>query len=358
MIRNKAILRLILIAPALQLIIFPLVTDYTVKNISLAVVDHDHSTFSQKLITKILSSGYFNLTGNPSSYNAGCKLIEKDKADLILEIPAGFERELTRENKQKLFIAINAINGTKANIGGAYLSNIINDYNSSISADMVQADVNNTTPVIDISTTNRFNPHLSYPLLMIPGILVTMLIASGGVNSALNFVHEKEIGTIEQINVTPIKKYQFILGKLIPYLILSLVVFSIGMLIAWIFYGIIPLGNIGLLYFSAFIFLYSILCLGLVVSTYSDNQQQAMSVLYFFLMVFNMISGLFTSIDSMPAWAKFLSHLFPVSHFIEIMRMIVIKGSGFKNILFNIIAMFAIGLVANIWAVLNYKKTS
>lgn len=358
LLRNRGILRLILIGPAIQMFIMPLVADFTVKNISLAVVDNDHSTYSQKLLNKIVSSGYFNMAGNPKSYRDACKMIEDDRADLVLEIPAGFENNIRRENMQKLFIAINAINGTKANLGGGYLNTIIVDFNSDIRVQWNQEEGLSEASTLDISTINLFNQHLSFQLLMVPGIMVTLLMGAGGIQSALNLVHEKEIGTIEQINVSPIKKYQFILGKLIPFWVLSMIVFTTGLLIARLYYGIVPLGSVWLLYFAAAVFLFAVLGLGLVVSTYNSNQQQAMSVLYFFLMVFNMISGLFTSLDSMPEWAKFLSHLFPVSHFIEIMRMIVIKGSDLKHIMNHILAIFIIGLIANIWAILNYSKTN
>src|SRR5688572_11789899 len=123
--RNKAIVAMILFVPIVQLLILPLAANYEVKNINLAVVDHDHSTYSQQLISKVTASGYFKLTGFNASFNDALKLIEKDKADLILEIPQDFERNLVRENEQKLFIAVNAINGTKAGVGGAYLSTII-----------------------------------------------------------------------------------------------------------------------------------------------------------------------------------------------------------------------------------------
>lgn len=356
--RNKAILLMILMMPMVQLIVLPLAANYEVKNISIAIVDRDHSTYSQKLISTITASGYFKLTGYNASFKEAFSLIESDKADLILEIPTDFERNLIRENEQKVFIAVNAINGTKAGLGGAYLGNIIRDYNTGIRMQLLQPGKFNQLPTIDIASSNWFNPLMNYRVFMVPGILAILVTMIGGFLSALNIVKEKEIGTIEQINVTPIKKHHFILGKLIPFWVLGLVVFSIGLLVARLVHGIIPIGNIGLLYAFVAVYLLAVLGFGLLISTYCETQQQAMFIAFFFMMIFILMGGLFTSIDSMPEWAKVIARLNPVSYLIDVMRMVVLKGSGFKDITYHlsIIALFAI--VLNGWAIFNYKKTS
>lgn len=356
--RNKAILVMIIVMSVIQLIVLPLAADYEVKNINLCVIDHDKSPYSQQLISTVTASGYFRLTGYNTSYNESLKLIEADKADLILEIPAGFERNLIRENKQPLFLAVNAINGTKANLGGAYLGNIIRSYNNAIRLKWLPATRMNTLPTIGIASSNRFNPTMNYRLFMVPGILAILVTMVGGFLSALNIVKEKEIGTIEQINVTPIKKHHFILGKLIPFWVLGNVVFSVGLLVSWLLYGIVPLGNLLVLYAFIAVFLLAILGFGLLISTYCDTQQQAMFIMFFFMMIFILMGGLFTSIDSMPQWAKVVARFNPVSYLIEVMRMVILKGSRLKDILPHLgyMSLFAIGL--NSWAVVNYKKTS
>ncbi len=357
--RNKALLPLLFVLPIVQLIILPLAADYEIKNISVVLVDHDHSTYSQLLISRIGSSGYFKLAGYESSYADADKLIENDKADLILEIPAGFEKNLVRENKQQVFIAVNAINGVKASLGSAYLNNILMDYNSDVRLQWIRPERYNPAPVIEVTSSNWFNPFMNYKFFMVPGILAVLITMIGSYMCALNIVKEKEVGTIEQINVTPIRKIHFILGKLIPFWLIGIFVFSFGLfVIARFMYGIIPLGNILLLYGFLSIYLIALLGFGLLISTYSETQQQAMSIAFFFVMIFMLMSGLFTSIDSMPEWAKTIARCNPVTYFIEVMRMIVLKGSGFKDIRthFIVITMFAAGI--NGWAILNYKKTS
>jgi len=356
--RNKAILAMVMVMPVMQLLILPMAANYEVKNVNVAVIDNDHSSYSQKLISKITASGYFRLTGYDFSFKQAFKLIETDDADLILEIPQGFERNLVRENEQKLFIAVNAINGTKANLGGVYLASVVKDFNGNVRLQLVQKGRFNQQPEIDIASSNWFNPLLNYHVFMVPGILAILVTMVGGFLSALNIVKEKEVGTIEQINVTPIKKHHFILGKLIPFWILGNVVFTLGLIVAWAVYGIVPVGNLFLLYGFISVYLLAVLGFGLLISTFCDTQQQAMFIMFFFMMIFILMGGLFTSIDSMPDWAKVVTKFNPVSYLIEVMRMIVLKGSGFRDILkqLGIIAVFAIAL--NSWAVFNYKKTS
>jgi ABC-2 type transport system permease protein len=356
--RNKAILVLIIVMPVIQLLILPLAANYEVKNVNIVVIDNDHSSYSQKLISKITASGYFKLTGYKFSFKEAFHLIESDKADLILEIPHGFERNLIRENEQKLFIAVNAINGTKANLGGAYLGSIIKDYNAGIRLQLLAPGKFSEQPAIEIIPSNWFNPLLNYRVFMVPGILAILITMIGGFLTALNIVKEKEVGTIEQINVTPIKKHHFILGKLIPFWMLGNVVFTLGLLVAWMIYGIVPIGSLLLLYGFISVYLLAIMGFGLLVSTVCETQQQAMFIMFFFMMIFILMGGLFTSIDSMPDWAKAATRFNPVSYLIEVMRMIILKGSTAKDILTQsgIIALFAI--VLNALAIMNYRKTS
>jgi ABC-2 type transport system permease protein len=246
--RDKSIVALIFIMPVIQLIVMPLAADYEVRNINLAVVDNDKSPYSQKLISKVIASGYFRLQGYNDSFNEAFTLIESDEADLILEIPHGFERNLIREDKQKLFVAVNAINGTKANLGGSYLNSIIGSFNADIRMQLVQQPRFSQFPMIEVVASNWFNPVLNYKLFIVPGILAILVTMVGGFLSALNIVKEKEIGTIEQINVTPIKKHIFILGKLIPFWVLANIVFTIGLLLARFIYGIVPIGSLLVLY--------------------------------------------------------------------------------------------------------------
>ena len=362
LLRNRQLMRTLLLAPLIQLILLPLAADYTVKDIHIAVTDNDHSPSSQRLIAKITASGYFRLAGYTASYPEALRMVEEDKADLALQIPAHFERDLVRENTKQLYIAINAIEGTKANLGGAYLSSIISDFNDdlrvqwNVGANESSRITGSDTPQVTVTSSNWYNPLLKFPLYMVPAILVTLVTAMVAMQSAFNIVQEKESGTIEQINVTPIKKHIFIIGKMIPFLVLGIVLFTMGLLVGRILYGIVPVGSLWVLYASLIVYLFSMLGLGLLLATYSFTQMQAMSLSFFFINIFNMMSGVFTSVDSMPGWAQTIVATFPPSHFIKIMRMVVLKGSGFSDILPKLGAMALIGLFLNTWAILNYRK--
>lgn len=356
--RDKAIVAMIFFMPVIQFVLMPLAADYEVRNVNLSVVDNDKSTYSQKLISKIIASGYFRLQGYNSSYKEAFQLIESDQADLILEIPHGFERNLVRENKQKLLLAVNAINGTKANLGGSYLGSIISDFNADIRMQLVQEPKFSQFPVINVVASNWFNPVLNYKVFIVPGILAILVTMIGGFLTALNIVKEKEIGTIEQINVTPIKKHIFILGKLIPFWVLAMIVFTIGLILARLIYGVVPIGSLLVLYLFIAVYLLTVLGFGLLVSTFCDTQQQAMLIMFFFMMLFILLGGLFTSIDSMPDWAKLLTRINPVRYMIEVMRMVILKGSGLSDVLPQLGTVALMAVILNSWAVFNYKKTN
>lgn len=354
--RDRAILRIIFVMPMIQLLILPLAADYEVKGIHVAVVDHDHSTWSSRLVNKIRASGYFQLVQYGNSYPSAIRLIEADQADLVLEIPEGFERTVIKEDKTRLFMAVNAINGVKANIGGAYLQQIIREFNGEQREEWVQFPRLNPETFITVTTSNWFNPTMNYKFFMVPGILVILVTLVGSFLAAMNIVKEKEIGTIEQINVTPVKKYHFILGKLIPFWVLGMVVLSIGLLVSRLAYHINPAGGLFPIYVFSAVYLLAILGLGLLISTFTSSQQQAVLLSFFMMMIFILLGGLYTSIESMPAWARWIAKFNPVSYFIEVMRLVVLKGSGVSDIGRHLLIMSAFAVGLNGWAVISYRK--
>lgn len=348
--RNKIILRMIIVLPIVQLLIMPMAADYEIKNINISIVDRDRSSTSQKLINKIISSQYFRLVDYSPAFEQSFEQFQKDKSDLILEIPARFEKDLVRENKSTLFLAVNAINGVKASVGSFYVMRIITDYNAERLTR--QLPITAIGPrSIEVTTLNRFNPNLNYPFFMAPAILV-ILVTMVGALCALNIVKEKETGTIEQINVTPVKKYYFIFGKLIPFLLIGFFVFSLGLFgVVRLLYGIVSAGSLWLLYGFMGVYLIALLGVGLLISTYSSTQQQSMSLSFFFLLIFILMSGLFTPIDSMPHWAQWIAYFNPVTYFVEVMRMVVLKGSTFKDIQLHCLVMTGFAVFINAWAI-------
>ncbi|WP_304342668.1 ABC transporter permease [Chryseobacterium koreense] len=357
--RNPSILAVILISPLMQLLILPLAANYEVKNINLAVVDHDLSSLSRSLVRDITSSGYFRLTYFGENHAKAFQELEKENADLILEIPANFERNMVRESSQKISIGINAINGTKAGLSSAYLGNIIQDFNQNLQPKFnpqVAEMMKNTG--LEMRTSLWFNKEYNYRLSLVPGILVFLVTLVAGMLSALNIVAEKEIGTIEQINVSPIRKSNFILGKMIPFWLLAVLVFTLGLMVSRFVYGVHIHGSFPLLYFFLTIYLLAILGYGLLISTFAETQQQAMFINFFFVMIFIMMSGLFTPIESMPVWAQKITLLNPLSYMIDAVRLIMLKDSSIIDLLPQLGALVAMAVVFNLAAIWNYRKTT
>lgn len=356
-LRNKAMLPVIFVMPFVQLTILPLAANYEMKNISVAIVDGDRSMYSQRLINKITSSNYFIPTGYFMQYSGALEQVEKDQADAIIEIPAGFESNLTRNNKATVSISANGISGQMSGIAAAYLNIIVKDFNADIRAPLFTVRVN-PQPVIEITSANWFNPHMQYKYFMVPGVLVIMVTMVGFLLTTLNIVREKEMGTIEQMNVSPVKKPIFILSKLIPFWVLGLVVLTIGLGIAYFIYGIVPVGNPFVVYAFAGVYLVALLGLGLLMSTFAETQQQAMFIAYFCMTTFILLGGLFASIDNMPDWAQVITWFNPLSYFIDLIRMVGLKGSTFSDVSGHFMKMIGFAIVFNGLAIWNYKKSS
>ena len=339
--RNSFLPRVILIFPCMIMLVMPWAATLEIEDLRIAIVDSDHSPSSRRLVHRIEASRYFDLTALPSSYSEGLELIERDKTDILLEIPDGFEKEQVNGRSASALISVNSVNGMKGALGNSYLSQVIN-------------------PSFDkeVSQLYLYNPHLNYKVFMVPALMTMLLVMLCGFLPALNVVGEKETGTIEQMNVSPVSRVVFVLSKLIPYWIIGFVVLNICMLLAALVYGISPSGNILTIYLSAVVFILVMSGMGLVVSNYSSIMQQAMFVMWFCILVFILMSGLFTPISSMPDWAQYITYINPLRYFMEIMRMIYLKGSGIADICPQLMSLSAFAVVLYIWAIKSYQKQS
>lgn len=357
--RNKIMLPIIFVLPLIQLIILANAATYDIKNIRVSIVNKDNSQISRLLISKLQYSEFFNLISIVNNSVNADNMLENDETDIYITIPNDFEKNLFKENINEIQITINAIDAAKAGVSMNYLINIIKDLNQEINEDYIskiQVKPNSNFKNISTTINNWFNPELNYKTFMVPGILVLLVTMIGAFLSSMNIVREKEIGTAEQINVTPIKKYEFIIGKLSPFWILSLFELIFGMGLALIIYDIPLLGNPFTILIFAMVYLILLLGMGLLISSYSNTQQQAMFVSWFFMVIFILLSGLFTPIENMPDWIRHITYLNPIRYFMEVIRMVMLKGSQFSDILkqFIIIAIYAIGI--NYLAVIKYRK--
>lgn len=356
--RNSFIPRLIIIMPVIMMLVTPWAANLEIKGLKLSVVDHDHTTVSERLVQKATSSGYFKLTEVSETNEKALQSIESGKADMILEIQPDFEKNLMNVGAASLMISANAVNGTKAGLGSQYMASILADYGEDMRVESGLVVDEAAVPGFSVIPQYKFNPLLDYKVFMVPALMVMLLTMLTGFLPALNIVGEKESGTIEQINVTPIPKKMFVLAKLIPYWIIGFVVLTacIG-IAAWV-YGIYPAGNLLIVYLFAAVYILAVSGMGLVISNYSDTLQQAMFVMFFFMMVLILMSGLFTPLNSMPDWAQKITLLNPLRYFIQVMRQVYLKGSEFHDLWQQLGALCCFAVVLNVWAVLSYKKSS
>ena len=346
--RDSFLPKLIIVFPIMVMCVMPWVMNMEVKNIRVDVVDNDRSTRSQRLVHSIESNGYFIFKGQKPSYDAALKDIETSKADIALVIPKDYSRDLTLNRPTSVLIAANAVNGTKGGIGSSYLSQIV--------AANAVPETGGAVP--EISTLNLYNKHQNYKLFMIPALLAIVMMMMCGFLPALNIVGEKETGTIEQINVTPVSKWAFILSKLIPYWLIALFVISVCLLLSWAIYGVASQGSVWLIYLLAMLLALFFSSLGLIISNYSDTLQQAILVMWFFVVCLMLLSGLFTPTRSMPSWAYATTYVNPMHYFIDAIRTVFVRGGGFQSIAHQLLALLILASTMGVWAVLSYKKNS
>ena len=343
--RNAILPRIALVVPLMVMLVAPLVTTMDVRDVRVAVVDHDRTVASRRMADKVAASPYFTLVTRPTAYAGALRLVEDGRADIVLTIPAGYGRDLgSGRAAPRVQITANAVNAAKAQIGASYLSQLT-------AAQAVPTDGRR------LAVQYRYNPTLDYRAYMIPALMTLLLLILCGVLPALNIVSEKEIGTIEQINVTPVGRLAFTMGKLIPFWAIGLVAVGVGIAVGGLVYGVWPAGSLWLILLASLLFTSVVSGFGLVVSNYSTTLRQALFVIYFFVMIFILMGGLFTPVASMPRWAQAVTYALPTRYYGEAMRALYLKGSTLADLLpqFGALALMAAGLGA--WAVGSYRKT-
>ena len=347
-------LRAIILVPLLQmLIIVPAIT-FEVKRLDLAVTDNDRSPASRELVSKLSGSTFFKTTAAPMNIAGSEELLLSGDADMVLIIPDDFSEGLAGMTKPRLQVLVDAVNSTQAMLAWSYLTAVVRDYNM----DVVMARGAAPTALPGITTSPRYwyNQTLNYKHFMLPGVLVILIIAIGLMLAGLNLVKELETGTLEQINVTPIRKWELIISKVIPFFILGLLDLALGLSVGWIAFDIPFEGSILLFFACSAIFLVAVLGLALFFSTLVSNRQQYLFVAFFFTMIFILMSGIFTPSESMPQWAQQFNWVNPVAYLMRINRMVMLKGAGFSEIMrdMGMLSVLALGFI--FLAIRGYRK--
>jgi ABC-2 type transport system permease protein len=356
--RNKFISKAIFAVPIVQMLILVPALTMEIKNITLVVIDNDMTSQSRGLISKLEGSSFFRVSFTTFSENEANNLLHRNKCSVIINIPAGFGRDIDNGVPGRVHSTINAINASTAQLSWAYLNGVIRDYSVDLLKENKNISLVKLPPRIEITNRYWYNETLNYKYYMLPGILVILITAIGFLLAGLNLVREKEIGTIEQINVTPVRKYHFIIAKMMPFLLIGLVDLALGLLIGKLAFNIPFEGSISLMFFGATIFLIAVLGLALFISTFSSTQQQYMFVAFFCMIIFILMSGIFTPYESMPMWAQDFNLINPVAYLMRINRMVMLKGSTIYDIRRELISLIVIGICFTTLAVRRYRKTA
>ena len=390
--RNPFMIRAIIAVPVLQMLILVPAVTFEVKRIDLAVIDSDRSQASRELVAKLTGSSFFVVADTPASIKEAESMLFSGDADMALVIPADFSEGLAGVNRPRLQVLVDAVNATSAQLSWSYLTSVVRDFNREVvisrgsvtgaagdNARVTGTGAGNDTgitgtaavtasspggmtassgslPGLSVSPRYWYNPTLNYKYYMLPGVLVILITAIGLMMSGLNLVREKESGTIEQINVTPVMKWELIASKVIPFFIIGLIDLALGLSIGWIAFNIPFEGSILLFFGCAAIFLVAVLGLALFFSTMASTQQQFLFVAFFFVMIFILMSGIFTPTESMPLWAQQFNWVNPVAYLMRINRMVMLKGSGFQDIAADMGMLVILAVAFLALAIRAYRK--
>ena len=349
--RNPIVPRLIVAMPVLVMLIIPLVATLDVKDVGVAVVDNDRTELSRRMVADMEASEYLHITGCYARHDEALRQMENGRADVIVSIPEDYQKDWTTGKKPRLAVEANGVDAMKGTLGAQYAARA-----AARSLTQWQAERGIGLPAAESSTMNLYNPTLNFRNYMIPALMVVLLIIVCGFLPTLNLVGEKEAGTIEAMNVTPVGKLEFVLSKLIPYWAVGLLIVTVGMLIGWLVYGLVPEGSVGSIYLAAILFSLIMSGLGVAIANRSATILQSIFVMFAFIVVFQLMGGLFTPIASMPRWAQGITYALPPRYFIEIMRAVYLKGATPADLAVQYAALAGFALLLSLAAAATYRR--
>jgi hypothetical protein len=346
--RNPIIPKMILIMPVMVMLLLPFVATMDVKNVNVVVVDNDRTQLSRRLMADIDAVKELTVTDVVGTHSEAVEAVEKGSADVILTVPYGWERDLS-----DLDVEANGMNATKGVLGTQYVT-------ASIVTTLGQwrQDQGVVAQTPNVTVSDRYNPTLNFRNFMIPALMIILLIIICGFLPALNLVSEKESGTIEAMNVTPVGKFTFVLSKLIPFWVVGILVITVGMLIGWLVYGLRPDGSVGAIYLAAILFSLIMSGIGVTIANSSSTMLQSIFVMFAIIVIFQLMGGLFTPISSMPQWAQAVTYILPPRYFNEVIRAVYLKGATVSDLWLQYLSLAALAVAVCAAAALTYRKRS
>jgi ABC-2 type transport system permease protein len=359
--RDHTTVAQIFMIPVVQLLVLANAATFDLKRTRVLVVDEDRTTVSAGLVQRLEGGRQFRVVRQVADAASVEEALLEREVTAVIHIPPRFEQDLVRQRRAQVQLVLNAEEGTATGIVQSSATAILSGYAKELALSlpassnaMGQARV----APLDLRTQRWFNPTRNYKHYMVPALMVALTTIIGLLLTAQNITREYELGTLEQLNVTPVTKAQFIASKLIPFWLITLVIFTIGLTIGRLVFGIPMRGNLFLVYLALMVYLIVVLGLGLWISTVTRTQQQAMFVAFFVILIFLLMGGLFTPVDSMPDWAQVVAQANPVKHFVFIMRAVLVKGAGIDTVGPTILGLALAGVAVLTLAIHRYRKSA
>lgn len=352
--RSREMLAVLFVLPAMQLLVMGFAVTNEVKNVDISFFDYDRSALSRSLIASFSSTDRFRIVPVSESEHPA-ELLFRWKSKVVIVIPAGFAQNCLALRPTQLQVISDGIDGNSAAISNAYVQSCLLRFSQSLLGGR-DLSLLKVKPSPDLITQMSFNRDLKSNLNIIPGIIAVLVTVSSMVLSALSLVKEKELGTLEQLLVTPLRKYQLLIGKLLPYLIISILQLQVAMLLAFLLFKITLAGSYLVLMLFSLIYLFTTLGLGIFISTRVSSQQQAMFFSWFLMVVMILLSGFFVPVQNMPKGIRLISWISPLTHYMTVLREIVVKGSSLLQLKNELLILGCSGIAVFGFSVLSFRK--
>ena len=366
--RDHTIVAMLFVMPLAQMLVLANAATFEVKSARLYVVDHDRTPMSRGMVDRLAASRRFIPTRAAQSQALADEAMLGREVEAILVIPEGFERDIVRRHNAPVQLVLNAEDGAAAAVTQSYASRILANYSAELGAEvspmLASVGARSEPPprrgggVVDVRQRGGYNAELDYIDFMVPGILVVLVTMVGTLLTAMNIVREKESGTLDQLNVTPVTRSTFVAAKLIPLWSLALLDLALGLFLAWAVFDVPMRGSLLIVFFAAAVYLVAALGIGLWISTVAETQQQAMFVTFSIMLIYILMSGIFTPVSGMPEWAQWIAEASPITHFVRLMREVLLKGAGLADVAGQIGILAITGVVVLTLAVRQYRKRS
>lgn len=354
-VRDRATLAQLLLIPFMQLLVLGNAATFTITRTRVVVVDHDRSTLSRALGERLGAGGQFAVVEVTASAAVAEQALRTRRATMVVEVPSRLEARLRREGAAPVLLAVNAEEGAVAGLVSGHAQRIVADLAREVAAD-AGAGARPAGGTLAVSARRWYNPTRDYHHYMVPGIIVSLITIIATLVTAQNVARERELGTLEQLHVTPLTRAQFMAGKLLPGWLLGMALFVGAMALGRAVFGIPVRGNPLVVVAGAAVYLVVALGIGLLVSTVTRTQQQTMFVSFFILTLYLLMSGLFTPLESMPGWAQGVAAATPVRHFVWVMRAVLVRGAGVAEVWPTIAGLGVAGAAVLALAVWRHHK--